>query len=142
MAKQSTKSATTDMQNLFDPKGYQNVFKTWVNLNERMSSIAIDAAEKSTDIASETAKEALSNLRDLTAVRDDPADYGKAYSDFVQKQMDLFMRTAHSFGDVTQKAGSETTDLAARTGEEMTDKAASNTTNAADKASSAAKKAA
>ncbi len=142
MAKQNAKSATTDIQNMFDPKGYQDVFKTWASTTERMTAIAVEAATRSTDIASDAAKETFSNLRDVTTVRDEAADYGKAYSDFMQKQMDLTMRTAQGFAEVNQKAGSETTDLASKTGEEVADKAASNVEGASQKASSAAKKAA
>ena len=56
MAKQNAKSATNDLQNLFDPQGYQDVFKTWASMNERMASIAVDAGTRATDIASETTK--------------------------------------------------------------------------------------
>jgi len=142
MAKQNTQSAANDIQNMFDPRGYQNVFKTWASMNERMANIAVEAGTRSTDIASETAKEAFDNIREVSQVRDEAADYGKAYSDFMQKQMDLFMRTAQNFADVTQKAGQETTEMASKTGEEIADKAARNAEGAADKAGSAAKKAA
>ena len=142
MAKQNAKSAANDIQSLFDPQGYQNVFKTLAGMNERLTQVATEAGNRSTDIASETAKEAFSNLRDVAQVRDEPAEYGKAYSDFVQKQMDLFMRTAQSFADVSQKAGTETADLASKTGEEFGEKVSANVEGAADKAGSAAKKAA
>ena len=96
MAKQNAKSAMTDIQNLFDPQGYQDVFKTLASMNERMASIAVDAGTRATDIASETAKEALSNIRDLTKVRDDVSEYGTAYTDFVKKQTELFTQAAQS----------------------------------------------
>ena len=142
MAKQNTKSAANDIQSLFDPKGYQDVFKTWAGTTERMTAIAVEAATRSTDIASDAAKETFSNLRDVTTVRDEAADYGKAYSDFVQKQLELTQRTAQSFVDVSQKAGTETTDLATKTGEEMADKVGANVNDAVKKTRSAAGKAA
>jgi hypothetical protein len=142
MAKQNTKSATNDIQSLFDPKGYEDIFKTLASANERMTSIVVETATKSTDIASDTAKEAFSNLREATAVRDEPADYGKAYSDFVQKQMDLFMRTAQSFSGVTQEFGTETTEFASKTGEELSSKVTETANQAKDKATDAVKKAA
>jgi len=61
---------------LFDPKGYGDIFKTLTSANERMTPIFIESATKSTDIAADTAKEAFSNLREVTAVRDEQADYG------------------------------------------------------------------
>lgn len=144
MTKQNTqsKSSTNDIQSLFDPQGYQDVFKTFASMNERMTVNFVEAGNRSTDIASETAKEALSNMRDAAQVRDEPAEYGTAYSEFVQKQMDLFMRTMQSYADVIQKAGSETTELASEAGKEIADKAIDNAEAAANKAGTAAKKAA
>ncbi|MEP3329844.1 YebC/PmpR family DNA-binding transcriptional regulator [Sedimentitalea sp.] len=102
MAKQNSKSAANDIQNLFDPQGYQGVFKTWASMNERMASIAIDAGTRANDIASETTKEALSNMRDLTKVRDEVSEYGNAYKDFVKKQAELFTRAAQNYSNETQ----------------------------------------
>lgn len=141
MAKQ-TKSAANDIQSLFDAKGYQDVFKTFAGFNERMTSIVVEAATKSTDIAAESAHETFANVRDVASVRDEPADYARAYGDFFQKQADLFMRTAKSFGDVTQKAGTETSELASETGEELSNKIGAQVNEMTEKANSAAKKAA
>ena len=139
---QNAKSAATDIQSLFDPQGYQDVFKTWASFNERLTGVMVDAASKTTDITRETTQEALGNVREVAQVRDEPADYGKAYSDFVQKQMDLVSRTAQSYADVSQKSATEVTETVSEAGQQIGDKAAANAEGAADKASSAAKKAA
>lgn len=140
--KQTANTAATDLQTLFDPKDFQDVFKTWATANERMMSVAVEAGTRATDISSEMAKEVFANVRELTQVRDEPADYGKAYTDFVQKQADLFTRTAQSYGEVTQKAGSETSDLASKAGEEITNKVTANVESATQSVSAAANKAA
>ncbi|MGI3212856.1 phasin family protein [Roseovarius tibetensis] len=142
MAKQNTKSATNDIQSLFDPQGFQDIFKTLTSANERMTSIFIETATKSTDIAKDTAKEAFSNLREVTAVRDEPADYSKAYSDFMQKQMDLVMGTSKSLSEVTQKFGTEVTEVASKSGEDLSSKVTAKANEATDTAKNAAKKAA
>ena len=139
---QNAKSAATDIQSLFDPRGYQDIFRTWAQMNERVTGLMVDAAEKTTEIAHGTTQEALSNVREVTQVRDEPADYGQAYSDFVQKQGELFMRTARSYAEVTQSSASQASELASEAGQEIGDKVAANAQGAADKASSAAKKAA
>jgi hypothetical protein len=142
MAKQNAKSAMTDIQNLFDPQGYQDVFKTWASMNERMASIAVDAGTRATDIASETAKEALSNIRDLTKVRDDVSEYGTAYTDFVKKQTELFTQAAQSYSNETQKVGTDAAELASKSGEEIGNKVTTAAEGAVETARSAAKKAA
>jgi hypothetical protein len=142
MAKQNAKSATNDLQNLFDPQGYQDVFKTWASMNERMASIAVDAGTRATDIASETTKEALSNMRDLTKGRDEVSEYGKAYTDFVQKQTELFTQAAQSYSNEAQKVGTEAAEFASKAGKEVGDKVTTAAEGAAETVRSAAKKAA
>ena len=144
MATQNTKSATNDMksaandiQSMFDPQGYQNVFKTWASMNERMTSIIVEAGTRSINIMSDTAKKSLSNLSEATQVRDEPADYSRAYSDFAQKQMNLLQRSAQDVGDVTKEAGTEATELASKAGEKLSDEVAANAKDAADKADKA-----
>ena len=139
---QNAKSAATDIQSLFDPQGYQDVFKTWASFNERLTGVMVDAATKTADIAHETTQEALGNVREVSQVRDEPADYGKAYTDFVQKQMDLVSRTAQSYADVSQKSATEVTETVSEAGQKIGDKATAKAEGAADKATSAAKKAA
>ena len=142
MAKQNAKSAMTDIQNLFDPQGYQDVFKTWASMNERMASIAVDAGTRATDIASETTKEAISNMRDLTKVRDDVSEYGTAYTDFMKKQTELFTQAAQSYSNETQKVGTDAAELASKSGEEIGNKVTTAAEGAVETARSEAKKAA
>ena len=142
MAKQNANSAVNDMQSLFNPQGYQDMFKTWASMNERMASLVVEAGTRATDIGSATAKETFANVRELTQVRNEPAEYGKAYTDFIQKQTELFTRTAQSYANETQKIGSETADLTSKAGEEITDKVAANGEAAAQKVRSATEKAA
>ncbi|MHA6324560.1 phasin family protein [Roseivivax sp. CAU 1753] len=132
----------TDMQKMFDTRAFEEAFKTVAEYNERFAGIAVEAASKSTDIARNTTQEAIANLREVTTVRKDPADYTKAVTDFMQKQMDLMTRAAQSFGDVTQTAGTETTELASKAGEEMSEKVSANANEAVEKATAAANKAA
>ena len=144
MAKQTEtlKSAATDMQSLFDPRAYQNLFKTVAEMNERFTGVMVEAGQRTTEITGETTREALSNLRDFSQVREEPADYAKAYSDFLQRQMELVSRTAQSFADLSQKTGTAATEMASDAGSKIADVASENAERATDKATSAAKKAA
>jgi hypothetical protein len=137
MTTQNTKTAMSDIQSLFNPKGGQDLIKSMAGMNQRMTAIFIEAGTRSVEIMSNTAKEALSNLGEATQVRKDPADYAKVYSDFTQKQVDLMTRTAQDVGEVTQKAGTETKELASEAGEEMSEKVAANAKEVTDKITSA-----
>lgn len=136
---QSTKSAVNDIQSLFNRQGGQKVLKMWASMNERMTSLIVEAGTRSIDIMSNASKEALSNLRDATQVRDEPAEYGKAYSDFARKHMELLKRAAQDVGELTQKAGSATAELASKASEELSDKCTANAKETADTASVAKK---
>ena len=139
MAKQNTKSAANDIQNLFDPQGYQDIFQTWASMNERMASIAVEVGTRATDISSETTKKALSNMRDLTKARNEVSEYGNAYTDFVKKQAELFTHAAQGYSTETQKAGAEAAELASRAGEEISDKVTTAAESAAQTVNSAAR---
>ena len=56
----------------FDQAAVQDGIKTWVHFNERFMGLALDALEKSTGIAAKTTEDAIWNLRDVTAVRNEP----------------------------------------------------------------------
>lgn len=141
MTKKNTETAANQIQSLFSLPGSQDVLKTWASMNERLTAIVAEAGTRSIDVMSTTAKEALSNLTEATQVREELADYGRAYSDFAQKQMELLKRSAQEIGDVTKAAGTETTELAKKAGEELSDKVAENVDGAADKVKGAADKA-
>lgn len=142
MTKQTAKTAAPDLQTLFDMKSYEDACKTAASMNERMASLAIDAGTRATDMANETAKEALSNMRELTQVRDDPAAYAQAFTDFAQKQTELFTRTFQSMATDMQKVSSEASDFAAKTSEDITGKATAAVESAVQKAGAPAGKAA
>lgn len=142
MTTQTIESVANQIQSLFNPQGNQDVFKTLARMSENMTAIVVEAGTRSTDIMSNATKEAFSNLGEAAQVRDEPADYSKAYSDFAQKQMDILTRAAQAVGEVTQKAGTDTKELASRAGEEMSDKVAETGKRFADKGAEAAKGAA
>lgn len=126
----------------FDQDAVREGFATWARYNERFLGIALDVAESSSGLAARTTEAAISNLRGVTVVRDEPTDYGKAISDFVQKQADLGMKTTEAYGTLAQKAQTEMAELATEAGENFGEKAAANVNGATKKATAAAKKAA
>ncbi|MDO5759350.1 MAG: YtxH domain-containing protein [Rhodobacterales bacterium] len=140
-ATNAMKSAADNMRGMFNMQGSQNALKTWASMSERMTAVFVEAGTRSTDIMSDAAKEALANLADAMQVRDEPADYSKAYSDFAQKQMTLLQHTVKEVGEVTQAAGTEASKVTSEVGEEMRDKISANVKDAADKAGSAGQEA-
>jgi glycine/D-amino acid oxidase-like deaminating enzyme len=65
-----------------DASSFQNAFKTQAAMGEKLSKVALEAAEKSTEISAKWAKDAIGKLSDVSRAKSDPADYTKAATDF------------------------------------------------------------
>jgi Phasin protein len=126
----------------FDTKSVEDGFKTLTSFGERLSGITLDAAVASNEIAAKTAQETFANLRNVAVVRDEPAEYGRAFADFAQKQAELALRTAEAFGGVFQSVQTNATDLVSEAGAQTTETVAANANTAARKTTRTAKKAA
>ena len=139
MAK-TTKSNPTfsNIPSMFDAKAFQDAMSDAAQRNARMTSIFLDAAARSTEIVTAGTHETLSNIRDLTAMRDEPGEYAEAYSDFMRRQADLARRSAEELASVTQRAGTETSEIVTDGAEAVF----ANANKAAQKTTSATKKAA
>ncbi len=131
-----------------DMSAYQDTFKSYASFGEKMSKVAIDAAEKSTEISTKWTRETLSRMNDAAVVRDEPADYGKAMTDFASAQAEMTAETMAAFAEVAKKVQMETVELMLAAGKDMSEdftaaakKASTEATSAAKKASSETKKA-
>ena len=83
----TTNDYTKAMQDMManfptDPLALQNAFKTQAALTEKMSRVALEAAEKSTEITSKWTKDTLARLGEVARVKSEPTDYTKAAADF------------------------------------------------------------
>lgn len=133
-----------DMMGAFpvDTKAMQEAFKTSATLNEKMSKVALEAAEKSTEISSKWAKDTLAKLADITAVKDEPAEYGKSLSDFASAQAEISSEAMAAFAEVAKKLQMETVELMLAAGKDISEDATAAVKKATADATAAAKKAA
>ena len=137
-----------DMMGAFpvDTAAMQDAFKTSATLNEKMSKVALEAAEKSTEISSKWTKETIGKMGVVATVKDEPADYGKAMTDFASAQAEMAAENMAAFAEVAKKVQMETVELMLAAGKDMTEeataavkKATADVTAAAKKATAAAK---
>lgn len=129
-----------------DTAKFQENFKSQAALGEKMSKVALDAADKSTEISAKWAKETLSKLSSLATVKEDPADYAKAMSDFASSSAEMAAENLAAFAEIAKKVQMETVELMLAAGKDMSEdataamkKATSEVTAAAKKATAAAK---
>ena len=133
----------TEMLSAFpmDNSALTDAFKNSAAMGEKMSKVAIDAAEKSTEISSKWTKETLAKLGSVTAVKDEPTDYTKAMTDFASAQAELASENLAAFAEVAKKVQMETVELMLAAGKEVQEETTAAVKKAAAEATSVAKKA-
>lgn len=129
-----------------EPAALQNVFKTQALMAEKLSKVALQAAETSTEITAKWAKDALSKFADVATVKSEPAEYSKAASDFASAAAEMAAENMAAFAEVAKKVQMETVELMLAAGKDISEdataavkKATADVSNVAKKASAAAK---
>ena len=137
-----------DMMGAFpvDTTAMQEAYKTQASLAEKMSKVALEAAEKSTEISSKWTKDTIGKMGVAATVKDEPADYGKAMTDFASAQAEMAAENMAAFAEVAKKVQMETVELMLAAGKDISEdataavkKATADVTAAAKKATAAAK---
>lgn len=136
-----------DMMSNFpvDTSSMSEAFKTQAQLSEKMTRVALQAAERSTEISAAWAKDTLARMGELTTSKDQPADYAKAMSDFASAAAELAAEHMAAYAEVAKKVQMDTVDLLLNAGKEaqadaqrMAQTATSNLQNVARQAQDAA----
>jgi hypothetical protein len=125
-----------------DASAFQNAFKTQAVFGEKLSKVALEAAEKSTEISSKWAKETISKLSGTTTAKTEPADYSKAITDFASAAAEMASENMAAFAEVAKKVQMETVELMLAAGKDASAEAQAAVKKATDEVSSVAKKAA
>ena len=137
-----------DMMKAFpvDTAAMQDAFKTQAALNEKMTKVALEAAEKSTEITAKWTKDTLAKVGFLAAAKEEPAEYGKAVTDFASSAAEMAAENLAAFAEVAKKVQMETVELMLAAGKDFSEdataavkKATTDVTTAAKKAAAAAK---
>jgi hypothetical protein len=132
-----------DMMGAFpvDTAAMEDAYKNAVSLNEKLSSVALQAAEKSTEISSKWTKETLSKVADISKAKDEPADYAKAMTDFASASAEVAAENMAAFAEVAKRVQMETVELMMAAGKDLGEDAAAAVQKATKDATAAAKKA-
>ncbi|MEQ5870102.1 phasin family protein [Sagittula sp. NFXS13] len=137
-----------DMMGSFpvDNKAMEDAFKTTASMNEKLSSVALEAAEKSTELSAAWTKDTLSKLSAMTSMKSEPADYAKAMTDFASSQAETAAENMAAFAEIAKKVQMDTVELMMSAGKDISEdmtaaakKASEEMTSSVKKASDAAK---
>ncbi len=129
-----------------DASAFQNAFKTQAAFAEKFSKVALEAAEKSTEITSKWAKDAIAKLGDVSKAKAEPTDYSKSMTDYASAAAEMAAENMAAFAEVAKKVQMETVELMLAAGKEasadataVVNKATADVTAVAKKAAAAAK---
>ena len=145
MAKaQDYTKAMNDMMGNFpvDMTAIQEAFKTQATFGEKLSKVALEAADKSTELSNKWTKETIARAGGVSKVKEDPADYSKAVTDFATAQAELVAENMAAFAEVAKKVQMETVELMMAAGKDIQQDATAAVKKASDEVQKAAKKAA
>jgi hypothetical protein len=144
---QKTQDFTKVMQDMaasfpMDTNAIQDSFKSTAVLGEKMSKVALEAAEKSNEISSKWTKDAIAKIGALTKVKAEPADYSKAFSDWASASAEMASENMAAFAEVAKKVQMETVELMMAAGKDFSEDATAAVKKASADVTTAAKKAA
>lgn len=124
-----------------DTNAMEDAFKTQVTLNEKMSGVALTAAEKSAELSTKWTKETIAKMGDLTKAKAEPADYAKSVTDFASASAESAAEHMAAFAEIAKKVQMETVELMLAAGKDISEEATAAVKKATDDVTAAAKKA-
>ena len=124
-----------------DTTAMEDAFKSTASLNEKLSAVALDAAEKSAEISSKWTKDTLAKMADISKAKAEPADYAKAMTDFASATAEVAAENMAAFAEVAKKVQMDTVELVMAAGKDFSEDASAAVKKATTTATTAAKKA-
>ena len=86
-----------------DTSAMDNLFRSQSALAEKMSAVAIEAAQKSTDLSARWAQDTLSKLSTMTQAKAEPADYAKSVTDFLAASAEAAAEHMAAFAEIAKR---------------------------------------
>jgi hypothetical protein len=142
-----TNDFTKTMQDMMasfpvDASAFQNAFKTQAAFGEKLTKVALEAAEKSTEISAKWARESLAKLTVAVKAKAEPADYTKSATDFASAAAELAAENMAAFAEVAKKVQMDTVELLMAAGKDASSEATAAVKKATDDVTATVKKAA
>ena len=132
-----------DMMGAFpvDTAAMEDAFKSATTLNEKLSGVALEAAEKSTEVSNKWTKETLAKLAEMSKAKSEPADYAKAMTEFASSTAEFAAENMAAFAEIAKKVQMDTVELMMAAGKDMSEEAQTAMKKASTDAQAAVKKA-
>jgi hypothetical protein len=122
-----------------DTTAMQDMFKSQAAMAEKMSKVALEAAEKSTEVSTKWTKATLAKVGEMSTIKEDPADYSKSMTDFASASAEMAAEHVAAFAEIAKKVQMDTVELMMAAGKDMQEEASAAVKKATDTATKAAK---
>ena len=124
-----------------DTKAMDEFFKTQAVFGEKMSKVALDAAEKSTEISSKWTMDTIAKMQSVAKAKKEPTDYVSSMTEFASTQAEVASEHMAAFAEIAKRVQAETVELMLAAGKDMGEEFQAASKKAAAEMTSAAKKA-
>jgi hypothetical protein len=124
-----------------DTSSFENLAKSQAALAEKMSAVAIEAAQKSTDLSARWMQDTLAKLSSVTVAKADPADYAKSVTDFMSASAEAAAEHMAAYAEIAKKVQAETLELMLAAGKDMSEDVTAVARKAGEDMTAAARKA-
>jgi hypothetical protein len=124
MAKtQDFNAALKDIMGAFpvDTSAMDGAFKNTASLNEKLSGVALSAAEKSAAVSSKWTQDTIAKLGDIATAKAEPADYAKAATDFASAAAEVAAENLARFAEIAKKVQMDAVELMMAAGKDVTE---------------------
>jgi hypothetical protein len=116
-----------------DTKAMEDAFKTQATLSEKMSGVALTAAEKSAELSTKWTKDTIAKIGTLSKVPAEPADYAKSMTDFATASAEAAAEHMAAFAEIAKKVQMETVELVMAAGKGAAEEATASVKKATTK---------
>ena len=106
-----------------DVNAFQDASKNSVVLGEKLTSVALNAAEKSAEISNIWPKQTLAKLNDLSKNPVGPSDYSKSLTDFASAQAEVAAENIAAYAEVAKKVQMDTVEVMMAAGKDLSEEA-------------------
>lgn len=117
-----------------DTAAVSSLVRSQAQLAERMSAVAIEAAQRSTDLSAKWAQDTLTKLSSMTQAKAEPADYAKGVAEFMTGSAEAAAEHVAAFAEIARKVQTETLELLMSSAKDMGQQITDAAQNAAQKA--------
>ena len=126
----------------FDTSAFDDAFKNSAALGQKMSQVALEAAEKSAEVSNAWTKDTLNKMGVVAATKEEPADYSKAVADFATTSSEAAAENMAAFAEIAKKVQMETVELMMASGKGIQKEASAAVKKATEEVAKVSKKSA